>query len=896
MAAVIEYLKAENAFTYRNFHLPLENQGFVYLRGKNGSGKSTPWEILQHLYYGTTSRGLKLNNIVCPIPRSDPKEETGYMGETVIRHDAGPWAGRWLIRQARGHKKYKTTVKVFKYVDDDWSLKWHDGACPKKLADAQSMAADIIGLKKNEFEGCLYLSQGMTHALIEGKPAEKAAYLSYLFGLDRLDRLLKVLKDRLVHVETQLYDIAGMEGQLEVLNQELEQLPAINAVVAELDLARESKNDHQTFLADIEKSRQHNLKCLDDLANRNELEEKIASIELPKDADLKVVEEKLDGMTRRNTELAGLVRDVERRVYIEGKLSALGDIEDPGNIDSKINDLRDTEILCSELASEARKRATLHETLNQLGKVEEGDPDVIQSEIEASVAERQAVRVRIPDVQERANLTAQLDAIEAPDLSVEDLRDQISMVDKDLAVQTAKKLDLEGQKRELKGLVLAVKGGSCPTCHRAMSQEDVKQHLAEVAEKLNEVDAKVAKPTQALADAKRHLAVAIKRESLQAKIDVLPDEDIVDLREQSAKLKTKINQLREWKDALVEYDNVKSQVDALREGDPDDLDKQRAAAREEIAELTALQQKLQQHQDLEAELAVLPGDDLDGILREQQSLASAIPSYTDIRDNLKQVAVLKDRLDAIPKVTGDPEAFREELENLEADEQNTRVKYDKTVASIAVLIEQHGRVTLLLGQVKDIEEKMAEFDKLRHQQLVLGQAVKAVPRLKRRKLHQISCAIRDVLPRYAGLMFSHEPNTTFQVEDDEEGFDLLVQRVVHVAQGDGSKAVPEAFHVPVKGLSGGEKQRLSVALVFTLHGLLDPGKQPDILILDEVDYGLDDNGVASLMALIEEIKGNYGTVIMTSHRPQISGAVFDVVWEASKKDHVSTIRQIEKAA
>ena len=74
---IAEHFDFWNGFTYRRCTIPLLNQGFVYITGKNGTGKSTPWEIFQHTIYGTTTKGLKKNSIVCTVPREDPDEETG---------------------------------------------------------------------------------------------------------------------------------------------------------------------------------------------------------------------------------------------------------------------------------------------------------------------------------------------------------------------------------------------------------------------------------------------------------------------------------------------------------------------------------------------------------------------------------------------------------------------------------------------------------------------------------------------------------------------------------------------------------------------------------------------------------------------------------------------------
>ena len=59
------------------------------------------------------------------------------------------------------------------------------------------------------------------------------------------------------------------------------------------------------------------------------------------------------------------------------------------------------------------------------------------------------------------------------------------------------------------------------------------------------------------------------------------------------------------------------------------------------------------------------------------------------------------------------------------------------------------------------------------------------------------------------------------------------------------------------GLSGGELRRLAIASVLSLD--------PEVLILDEPFANLDWQGVASLLAVIEELKGRGKTLIVLTH-------------------------------
>jgi DNA repair exonuclease SbcCD ATPase subunit len=251
----IESLRFYNGFTYRECLMPLDRQGFVFLSGANGHGKSTPFEILQHILYGSTSRGIRKDGINCLVPGTD-----GFFGEVVLRNPDG----RWRIRQSRNHSKYKTQVKVFREVEGKWALSWEDGACPKKLEDAQKLAASLVGLQLHEFAGCVYLSQASVHTLIDGTPAEKLRYVSQLFGLDVLDTMLQALKGKLKQAELEVKDAPLAEQTVKQLREEAQAFDAPSHgemhVVADAVTAGETNMQHSQeayYAAQRDRERAH---------------------------------------------------------------------------------------------------------------------------------------------------------------------------------------------------------------------------------------------------------------------------------------------------------------------------------------------------------------------------------------------------------------------------------------------------------------------------------------------------------------------------------------------------------------------------------------------------------------------------------------------------------------
>ncbi len=71
-----------------------------------------------------------------------------------------------------------------------------------------------------------------------------------------------------------------------------------------------------------------------------------------------------------------------------------------------------------------------------------------------------------------------------------------------------------------------------------------------------------------------------------------------------------------------------------------------------------------------------------------------------------------------------------------------------------------------------------------------------------------------------------------------------------------------SMDTPVHDLSTGERRRLSLLPLFM--------KAPPILLLDEIDHGLDDQTLAHLLTQINEKRQNGSAVVVTSHSPDLT--------------------------
>jgi DNA repair exonuclease SbcCD ATPase subunit len=703
------------------------------------------------------------------------------LSELTLRNQQG----RWLVRQTRNHVRYGTVVKVYREIDGDWSLSWPGGGCPKRLADAQKFAGTLLGLKPNEFAGCLYLSQHAVHTLIEGLPSEKMLYIAHLFGLDVYDEVLAALTGQLKLLTAKLHVIDDLERQLE-----------ISTVTR------------------------------DDLHDPNRL----------------WLTERLVEVTRRNAEtidrLEGEIQtahsgaqEAERRAQLEARL--VGRDVDVGPWDAKLARLSVGEQTVREQLAHARQRERLTAALAKLPDVPDRDYEAL---LEAAERDVEAARTALTQARKRAELTDQYHATDDPETLValvEELNGTVASLE-------SSRDDTAERAHRMQRLLDELCDGECPTCRRPMDADLMRETVTLWRREIDDIEARLKKMRRGFEKAKLRLRDAQAMAKIAEQIAALPDLVVESVQQRFTDATDRL--------AAIEHD-----IEVVRK---------RRQFDEQLAELpeTPAVEILSDKQDLMAARRVEYDRQRDAVIeaREWRRLADQL---TD-----RSTSVLRRHADRATTIRDEIVAVDHEVRERLAIERQLLDRYNTTVT-----------------QTEQLTQRIAAFAEDRRRAQTLRYAIDSVKKVRRRRLHEVVQGIREILPRYAGTMFAHEPNTTFVVDEDGESLELRARRVVDVG------GVREVMTIPVKGFSGGEKQRLSVALLFTLHRLLDPTKRPDLLVLDEVDRGLDERGVASLMSLVREVRDQYGTVVMTSHREQISGATFDSVWQVTKTNEVSEL-------
>lgn len=202
-------LSARNVGPYEQFRVPLQNQGVVFIYGKNGAGKSFIWEVLSHVLFGTCARELKKDAFV---------RGKNMWAAVKFRHDDGP---EIEICQFRQHETAK--YRDIKYSGNGYLI-FQDATNITPVGGVpacEKLVRKLVGMTEIEFNSCTYMSQSFRHRILKGTPTDRFHFISSLFRLDQYDEVLVRLKDASSYVQRILDNRRNLNAVLTALNEQL---------------------------------------------------------------------------------------------------------------------------------------------------------------------------------------------------------------------------------------------------------------------------------------------------------------------------------------------------------------------------------------------------------------------------------------------------------------------------------------------------------------------------------------------------------------------------------------------------------------------------------------------------------------------------------------------------
>jgi len=429
MTATFKRLRATNTLTYRELDVPLDNQGLVLItaknkdtNGSNGSGKSNIWEMLCHLIFGTTGKGLNKKGIINQFVGKD------MLVELDLEVNGTPYT----FVEARKHKKHGTGFQVLENGND---------ITPKRSAgknEPQLLMQEIIGFSLPEYLGMVYLCQKFNHVLVKGTRSEKQAYLSALFDLDKYEVLHKEAKERSKQVEKDMAGYQSYERDLERCNETLANIPDTAVLTQALNdsttIISQKKEERTLLTQEITKLRAANQQAqrkVDALSALNDLNFAVISEEAFQ-TQRTAVEANLTKVRQTIKSLELMIEKLKHREKVQSQIPAPPTLSQQELLDTA-QQLRSSIPTKQLLIQQIEERNRIAVQLEQFKTQREAYPP--PEELDASLAKLR---------EENATVKAQVREAEFA------LR---------AATEAKKSLD-------------DITGSVCPTCHRGISPEE----------------------------------------------------------------------------------------------------------------------------------------------------------------------------------------------------------------------------------------------------------------------------------------------------------------------------------------------------------------------------------------------------------------------------------------
>ena len=777
-------LRFKNAVTFnKTVTVPLEKQGRVFLAGKNldtggsnGAGKSTIWEILQHILFSSTSKGFARNKFA----------SNGYMAELLFEVDNHDYK----ILQFRGAKK--------KERKDGYEI-WKDGeeVTPKgtrHMQDCISYIKEIIGITEEEFRGYIYLAQeGAGHVLISGKGSEKRNYLSNLFSLDRYDSVKDGVEE----------ELESLKAQISVLSEKVAVREEIENQLKDMDLSLEDFSVYEESLNAAREFLENKHKIL--TKQRKREDEKRT-----KEQERKETRSRLDDIFPKWEEL-DVVEQSEARQRKLRKLNARVD---------KLESLKELKEEQEELENryEHSLEITAEDAVSNL------------KEAQSAVA---TVKNELHGIKRRLTLEEQLPNIEGIDKNV---FARLKKAEEDLSVLKHNLSEAQDTVNKMSQLTEA----ECPTCGQSLDQKAIEEHRNKASSTVASLTGTI-KSTKLEMTALKELVKKLEdHERLSSQLGELPSGSLSDKKNELALYEQRVEELNSILEQAKENARIAKRLSAVVadiSAYPDGLD---------ISKIEEYKEKARK---------------LDKSLGKLETLKKLKTRFS----NMEKIELMPEGEYSI--LSSKAEFYEKALSEMSTLEAEARYKMSQAE-------KLHSRLSMLekdLEGWEDVQRRKSLFEAMK--------AAYGPKGLKIMQLKKICNAICNTLPKYTSILFQ-EPRVEFFVDNDPDSTDIefYIRRFI-----------PEGTEeYPVGKLSGGEKKRLAVAMIFSLAELVAPRKHCNLIILDEVGDGLDPIGEEAFACQLLP-KLFQDTVICTSHRSGIEAAQFDNHWTVTKKGNRSDL-------
>jgi len=325
----------------------------------------------------------------------------------------------------------------------------------------------------------------------------------------------------------------------------------------------------------------------------------------------------------------------------------------------------------------------------------------------------------------------------------------------------------------------------------------------------------------------------------------------------------------EYRDSLK---NRRKHLAKGKKGLESDLDKHEDALQDAVV-----------YEDLERKINDLGEDfeldyDLDEVLAKEEGLT-------------KKVKKLKTRANAAHELEelGEVRTVKRckvILKKLDALKEKLEGKIDEVAKTLGRVEGDLDAVDAKRRAIKRMSKRVKRMSKSRDDAAILAALGEALGNRKTQWLNQAVDALGERLPYHLDVLFP-EPGILFDLSCTARSFKFDVERYKN--RRDSTKG-QERYDVSC--FSGGEEARLSLGLQLAIHDI-SATAATNLLILDEPDKHLDDEGKDGFATKLNELRGVKGTVLVTSHGPGLSESdLYDRALQVRIRKASSTLKVI----
>ena len=285
---IIQKIELNNIRIHSHIEIEPLKDGITTITGENGSGKSTIFDTMSWVLFGTRINGLKNASLI--KEGVDPKEEL-VSGKVYFSQAGKEYLAERIILNNSGKSDYN----VYELINDEYELVVGPG-----VTHSEEFIRKILGYDEKGFLTSVFIQQKQVDDIINASPRDRAKVIENLVGLSSITEAINIAKEESKALQKaadviQVSDLEEEKQKVEEVQKDLkEQKEVLIDTQAELKKTIEENNKYQE-LYNTEQVKQEQNQALHEKINNLKIEKKYANEYLNNQIEL-INSTKIDGV------------------------------------------------------------------------------------------------------------------------------------------------------------------------------------------------------------------------------------------------------------------------------------------------------------------------------------------------------------------------------------------------------------------------------------------------------------------------------------------------------------------------------------------------------------------------------------------------------------------------